>query len=410
MSGISSKILSDPINKWVFSSSGGEVYLVGGFLRDILLSRRTEDADYVVRGDTEVIARRISRKFSGTLVSLGRNRTFRIILKDGRSVDFSRLDSTISENLRERDFTINAMAWRPTDDIVDPHGGLHDLKKRVIRAVRQANIREDPLRILRAYRHALQLGFRIEAKTRKGLRRFAGHISEVAPERITEELCKILNHMNADKPLKDCYDDKILPIIIRVTDDRLKENLNIMGRYRLITEKIRKELKTGSRIKKFERILDEEISQGLTRAGLIRLSILRKNAGDGNGKDKCLRFSSVIKRAAKSIESGLSLAEGAITEKKFYEIFRSSGRYYMETAHVLSAVRSSNYMKILKSAQEYEKIAMKSLLTGDDIKDLLNLNQGVLIGKIQANLQEKRFLKNVKTKAEARAWIIANYT
>jgi tRNA nucleotidyltransferase (CCA-adding enzyme) len=410
MSSISAKILSDPVNRWVFSSAGVELYLVGGFLRDILLSRRTEDADYVVRGDPEVVARRTSRKFSGTLISLGRNQTFRIVLKNKRSVDFSRLDTPISENLQKRDFTINAMAWGPSDDIIDPHGGLHDLKKKVIRVVRPENLREDPLRILRAYRHALQLGFRIQDKTRKGLRRYADHLSEVAPERITEELCKILNHMHADSLLSNCHEDKILSIILSITDDRLKENLKLLRKYRLVTGKIRNEMKRGSRMKKWDHFLDEEISQGLTRAGLVRLSILLRNVGYGRGREKSLRFSSIISGAVRSIHSGLSYAEGALTEKKLYEIFRSSGRYHIETAHILSAARSTSYGKILKSAEEYQKINSKSLLTGEDIKELLNLNQGVLIGKIQSDLQEKRFLKKVKTKADARAWIISNYT
>lgn len=410
MSRVSAKILSDPVNRWVFSNSGEEIYLVGGFLRDILLSRLTGDADYVVREDPEKSALRAARKFSGTLIGLKKNQTYRIVLPDRRSVDFSHLDTSISENLRKRDFTINAMAWGPSHNIVDPYGGLHDLKKKVIRAVARANLREDPLRILRAYRHALQLDFRIQSETRNGLRAYADYISEVAPERITDELCKILNHPHADRMLKICYDDGVLQQIVRISDDRLKGNLNRLRRYRLVSIKMRNSLKRSCHVKRFQHFLDEEMSQGLTRAGLIRLSILLSNGGYVKNSGQSFRFSSLLAAAIRSIHSGVIRAEGSLTEKKIYEIFRSSGRYPVETAHVISAVKANGHKRLLKSAQEYQTVSRKSLMSGDDIKQLLNLQPGVVIGKIKSELHERRFLKSIRTKADARAWLLSNYT
>ncbi len=409
MTNLSNKILSDPVNRWVFSRAGTEVYLVGGFLRDILLSRTSGDLDYVVRGKPGELGRKLSKKFNGTFINLNKNSTTRVVLKDGKSIDFTSLESSIQNNLIKRDFTINAMAWSPDKKLIDPYGGLNDLGNKVIMVVRTVNLGADPLRILRAYRHAVQLGFTIHKETRRALSLYADRITEVASERITYELCKILNHHKADSYLEKCFDDKVLEKILLMKKDRLRKNLGLLRSYRLFIEKNRESAVSNYKLGKFNKFLKKELGQGLTSAGLIRLSILLIDSSNDIRKARHMRFSFNINKAVRSIHAAVRLSEERITENKLYEIFRTAGEYPLETAHVISTIKSRNYRRIIKSAEDYINISKKKLLSGDDIKNLLHMRQGVIIGDIKSDLHKSRFLNKVSTKAEARNWVLSNF-
>lgn len=410
MTNLSNKILSDPVNRWVFLRAGTEVYLVGGFLRDILLSRDSGDLDYVVRGKPGELGRMLSKKFKGTVINLNKNSTIRVVLKDGKSIDFASLESSINNDLEKRDFTINAMAWSPDKKLIDPCGGLNDLRNKVIKVVRTANLGADPLRILRAYRHAVQLGFTIHKETRRALSFYADRITEAASERITYELFKILNHKKADIYLKKCFDDKVLEKLLWMKNDRLRENLSLLRRYRLFIEKNRESLKSKYELRKFNAFLGKEVSQGLTSAGLIRLSILLIHSTHGIRKATHLRCSFIINKAVRSVHKAIRQSEGRLTDEKLYEILRISGEYPLEAAHVISTIRIRSYIRIIKSAEDYINISKKKLLSGDDIKSLLHMRQGVIIGDIKSDLHKSRFLKKVSTKAEARKWVLSNFT
>ena len=409
MTSLSNKILSDPVNRWVFSRAGTEVYLVGGFLRDILLSRNSGDLDYVVRGKPGELGRKLSKKFKGTFINLNKYSTTRVVLKDGKSIDFTSLESSIQNDLEKRDFAINAMAWSPDKKLIDPYGGLNDLRNKVIKVVRTANLGADPLRILRAYRHAVQLGFTIHKETRRALSIYADRIAEVASERITYELCKILNHHKADNNLLKCFDDKVLEKILLMKKDRLRKNLSLLRRYRLFIEKNRESVESNYELGKFNKFLNKEVSQGLTSAGLIRLSILLIDSTNDIRKARHMRFSININKAVRSIHAAVRQSEERITENKLYEIFRTAGEYPLEAAHVISTIKSRNYIRIIKSAEDYINISKKKLLSGDDIKSLLHVRQGVMIGDIKTDLHKNRFLKKVSTKAEARDWLLSNF-
>ena len=86
---ISIKILSDPVNNWVFKNAETELYLVGGYLRDILLGRTAYDTDYVLKKGARNAAHCFARKFRVTLIELKEEQTFRVVLRNGRIVDFN---------------------------------------------------------------------------------------------------------------------------------------------------------------------------------------------------------------------------------------------------------------------------------------------------------------------------------
>jgi len=195
-----------------------KVFLVGGFLRDLLLGRETEDFDLVPEGNAKRFAKGVAREIEGSFVPLDeKNRIYRVVKqkisekgsKKIFNLDFSQLrGKKIEEDLLLRDFSIDAMAVR-LDKIegnlkrlrfrdsfwkmvIDPCGGLTDLRKRTIRKVSPKIFNDDPLRLLRGYRLAANLGFTIEKKTEKEIRENIDLIKVTARERIRDELLKLL--------------------------------------------------------------------------------------------------------------------------------------------------------------------------------------------------------------------------
>jgi tRNA nucleotidyltransferase/poly(A) polymerase len=211
------KILSDPMNRWVFKEAKRDVYLVGGCIRDLLIGRESKDRDFALKNDAGKIARKAARIFKGICIEFKNKNTFRVVLKSGHVIDFSRFKNSILKDLGERDFTINAMAWSPHAGIIDPFNGERDLRQGVIRLVNPVNLGKDPLRILRAYRIATQLRFSIGEGTRIYLSKYSAGLKSVARERITEEFFKLIIASNALYYLRLASNDKVLYKVTSIT-------------------------------------------------------------------------------------------------------------------------------------------------------------------------------------------------
>ncbi len=183
-----------------------ESYVVGGAIRDHLIGRfRRADLDIAVRGDGLDLARRVIDQTSATatLVALDSKRfTARIVLRcDGiATIDVSPLKGrTIHDDLRKRDFTINAIATALGDflqsglrHLIDPLRGQEDLKNKLVRPCSPDAFQDDPVRILRGFRFAAALGFRISADTLSLIPGSLAKLQNVSPERVRDELLALL--------------------------------------------------------------------------------------------------------------------------------------------------------------------------------------------------------------------------
>ena len=405
---ISKKILSDPINKWVFKTAqelNTDIYIVGGYMRDLLRGLKSNDKDFALKSKVEDIARKITKKFNGTFIVLKHKQTYRVVLKNKEMLDFSYLNGSINNDLKGRDFTIDAIAWSPKTGIIDPFSGRNDLNKRIIKAVMIKNLLKDPLRIIRAYRIAAELGFKIETNTRKYLKIYSPKITKAASERITEEFFKILSNKNAVQYLlNECYTDKVLIKILQKKHNKkinaLNQNMNLLNKLDLF-------LKNNLKDKKISHYLDEEISQKLNRLGLLRLSTLFRNYSIA---DSNLKVSNNINKALKDIHNGMEISTGKISDTELYKIFNASGERIFEMSFLLAFISKKNIKEIFKRANEYLKIKNKILLNGDDVQRILNIEPGIKVGNILATLQEQKFKGTIQTKAEARKWLISNFT
>jgi Poly A polymerase head domain len=171
------------------SVAGVEAYVVGGAVRDELLGRELVDVD-VATGAPEVAARIYAGVTKGALFPLSeRHGAWRVAFRDGRTVDFTPLRGTIEEDLRSRDFTINAIAQPAAGgELIDPLGGANDLAARTLRVVGPTVFEDDPLRLLRAVRLEEELGLKMDEETERLVREHAALVTRPAGERILGEL------------------------------------------------------------------------------------------------------------------------------------------------------------------------------------------------------------------------------
>ncbi len=188
------------------AEAGFEAYVVGGCVRDSILGRTPEDWDITTSARPDQVKALFPRTIDtgiqhGTVtVMLGREgfevTTYRIDGKyeDSRHPKEVTFTPSLKEDLRRRDFTINAMAYNEESGLVDLFGGLEDIENKIIRCVGTAGerFREDALRIMRAIRFSAQLGYAIEGETRAAIKELAPTLSAISAERIQAELVKLL--------------------------------------------------------------------------------------------------------------------------------------------------------------------------------------------------------------------------
>ena len=231
---------------------GYEAYIVGGCVRDSLLGKSPNDWD-ITTSATPLQVKEIFKRTVDTgiqhgtvtvlvdkdIVAKGRPEhagiyafevtTYRI---DGKYEDHRRptevlFTASLEEDLKRRDFTINAMAYNDTDGVIDIFGGIDDLNNHVVRCVGNPSDRfdEDALRILRAVRFAAQLGFEIAETTRVAMKEQAKYLRDISAERIQVELTKLITSDNP-KRLVEAYNLGITEIILPEFDEMMKTQQN----------------------------------------------------------------------------------------------------------------------------------------------------------------------------------------
>ncbi len=200
--------LPDKVHKIIetLTAAGYEAYAVGGCIRDSVLGRVPNDWDITTSAKPE----ETKSLFPKTIDTGIRHGTVTVLLeKEGFEVTTYRIDgiyedarhpkevtftASLEEDLRRRDFTVNAMAYNKQTGLVDIFGGIQDMKDGIIRCVGEAEERftEDALRMLRAVRFSAQLGYRIEDTTKEAIRRLAPNLKLISAERIQAELVKLV--------------------------------------------------------------------------------------------------------------------------------------------------------------------------------------------------------------------------
>lgn len=204
-------------------SVNAEAYVVGGFVRDLLLDVRNLDVDFVVEPEGTALARAFAAASGGEFSETARFGTSKVRLPDGSTVEFATArtetyafpgalpevePSSVVDDLRRRDFTINAMALsvhpRRFGELLDPFGGRADLNRRRIRILHNLSFLEDPTRLFRAIRFEERFHFEMDAHTERQARQAVaeGVLERISPERLRAEFRRTLEEARPLGPLR----------------------------------------------------------------------------------------------------------------------------------------------------------------------------------------------------------------
>ncbi|MFH0912746.1 MAG: HD domain-containing protein [Candidatus Omnitrophota bacterium] len=278
-----------------------KLYVVGGYLRDILLKREKEnpDIDFCLKRGAINFAKGLARRMRAGFVVLDKaHGCARIVKKINGQVytlDFTDFrGKTLEEDLKHRDFTINSLCveldrlllYPKLDDVlIDPYGGRQDLTARIIKLVNNKAFDEDPLRLLRAFSLAITLDFKIDRQTLKAISLKAKKLSGVSFERIRDELFKILDRSGSFEYLVQLDKLKLLKIIIPEIEvmrgvkqgpyhhlDVWQHTLETVKQLELLIVG----MKNNPEVKNY---LDEVISSNRSRRALIKLGALLHDIG-----------------------------------------------------------------------------------------------------------------------------------
>lgn len=204
------------------------VYVVGGAVRDAILRRPIKDLDIVTPRNGMKLARRIANRFGGDYYALDEEHDAgRAILKleSGRlvvDVTGFRADD-LTGDLTNRDFTVNAIAVDLKSDLktlIDPLDGASDLLGKRLRRCSPESLTQDPIRILRGIRQSVQLGLRIEPETLRDMKASASRLSETSPERVRDELVKLLSLTKVTSALRVADTLGVLKIVLPELDSQ----------------------------------------------------------------------------------------------------------------------------------------------------------------------------------------------
>ncbi|MDP2940052.1 MAG: HD domain-containing protein [Candidatus Omnitrophota bacterium] len=286
-----------------------KVYLVGGFLRDLILNRNKEknfDLDFAVSKQAMKLAKSFARNIHGAFVVLDKERGYARVVKNlenkSFTFDFANLrGKNIKQDLQLRDFTINTLALNLeclktaqnlSKVLLSPFKGLEDLKKSRIRMVNRQSFLDDPLRLLRAFSLSAQLDFVIEPKTLKRIRQLAKKIQDVAYERIRDEFFKILKISHSIDFIRQMDKvkilDKVIPQIRAMYGvkqgpyhhlDVFRHSLEALAQL----ERLVAELSNHQKIQDY---LREVIAANRTRLSLVKLGALLHDIGKPKAKKR----------------------------------------------------------------------------------------------------------------------------
>ncbi|WP_286186656.1 CCA tRNA nucleotidyltransferase [Geitlerinema sp. P-1104] len=290
-----------------------EACLVGGAVRDGLLGRQSDylDLDFVVPQGAIEAARKLAQTYQAGFVILDATREIARVVFPEMTVDFALQEGdSLEADLRRRDFTVNAIAYNPrSQTLIDPLQGYQDLQQRQLRTIALENLKDDPLRLLRGYRQAAQLGFSLQPETQAGIRQLAPLLTQVAAERVNSELGYLLGSQRGTYWLQQAWQDGLLsgwfPQAQGQSLDRLRAIDEVARELAQTSPQLAQELQAPLRptlkttlvmIAKLMSLMSEELTEAeTTLAGLkysraeVRAVLALQEAWRGAGSEAALR-------------------------------------------------------------------------------------------------------------------------
>lgn len=403
---------------WPFSVSllPQQAYLVGGSVRDALLHRQADylDLDFVLPERAIATAQAIAQHYSAGFVVLDTEHQIARVVFANATVDFAQqVGPTIYSDLHRRDFTINAIAYSPhSETLLDPLDGCADLARKTLCMVAAENLEDDPLRLLRAYRQAAQLGFSLDPTTQRTIRGLASALGRMAAERVRGELDCLLSQPEGSALLGLAWQDGLLqtwlPEVDRTHLDRLATIDQLAAQHH-------------ERWPEFSYLLHswvkEQTTPGLHRSWLkaTKLSqLLPPDLASAEATLVRLKYSRAEQQAVLSILKGWQYlhqhqGQTGLPPGQQYQLFKIAGTGFGGVA-LLSLAYGMPEALILPLVERYltpnDPVAHpQPLVTGKDLVQGLALKPGPKIGELLEAVHLAQAEGLVSSREEALEWV-----
>jgi len=416
--------------------AGCKTYLVGGSVRDYLMGREPHDYDFTTSCRPEKVEE-VLRSAGFPVYETGIEFGTVMTVVDGFEVEVTTMrreqyraergrkpivtfTEDLIEDLSRRDFTINAMAMDIEGHIIDPFGGMEDLRKGIIRFVGKPEdrIEEDPLRCLRALRFAAKLGFRIDEESFEALKTCWRKLSRVSWERIRDEILKAAEtpmfHLFADLLHESLLDKYVMPEMeamarVRHASDVpyhygetvLEHTIDVLERLDRVGAPVQTKLCGLLHDVGKPRVAEGEVSKHFYRHEVVGAEISEKilrrwkmSSADIRRIVACVRWHMLPHQYAN---------QGMSPEEMARRLFARLGA---ETAMdvLMIAYGDTGDTKFLDAVKEVQRLATleerKPLVTGYDIMDRYKLPPGKWIGELKQALYELQLTENIQDKEQ----------
>ena len=408
--------------KEVFPSS---TYLVGGTVRDLLLNKVPKDIDLITTGDIEKIETLLKEKFKAkhfgfkkeNLAFRNEVHTFLFPYKGQYwRIDVSQFED-LEKDLAHRDFTINAMAWALADSIkkdvskiIDPFGGVKDLKRKVIKAVSLKNLEEDPLRMIRAFRIAHSLGFQIDNTLKGFVKQNYPLLKKVAKERILNEFLKGLSYHRSWEFLKALNDHHLTKIIFGTQIENLNPLWEALKKLEtFIVSETNRNLKRELSFKEKTYLGEFDINTVLKLLAIYfyltpnQRKFFRENYPLGT------ELTNLLEGTLKALTELKTLKP---TVEGFYNYLKRYEKYLYPVGVAVYTLQPSLVSEYEKVKDFYLSRYLKysqPLLDGKKIMNLLGIKPSPLVGQILEQLVKAQLEGRVKNQKEAESFVKSFY-
>ncbi|HUE56820.1 MAG TPA: CCA tRNA nucleotidyltransferase [Candidatus Udaeobacter sp.] len=422
----------------VLRRNGYQALLVGGCVRDLLLGREPADYDVTTNATPEEVM-----KLFPESVAVGAQFGVMLIPRDGWKVEVAAFRSDVGysdgrhpdrvvysktpeEDVQRRDFTINGLLMRhDTGEVLDFVGGQADLKAEIIRAIGEPSRRftEDKLRMMRAVRFAARFGFEIEATTFRAIRRHAGEIHQVSPERLRDELTKLLTEGAARQGFELLDEtwllEQVLPEIASMKGVEQPPQYHPEGDVWMHTRMMLEGLPAGSSPTLAWGVLLHDVGKPPTfrpaseTGDRIRFDG-HVEVGVRMAEEICrrLRFSN------EETEQILALVANHMRFKDVESMRISTLKKFVRQPHFdehlalhrLDSLSSNRHLEAYEFVQRFiaetppEQVRPERLLTGDDLQGM-GFRPGPLFSEILGALEEVQLEGEIKSREEAEEYV-----